>query len=1005
MNSQVGPVVRDRVIDRMDDAFLPTDLVTPDFVTFLLTNQDATLDDHQRLMNDHCLVNDEELVRTLGLLPAPEQVQAGMAMYVGMVTGPNTPLNRVDEDAQNRGGLMGHFLNVIANLAPGDAQGVQFNVYVLPIAVQYTGANQHQIDAYEQATIAYFGLNKLLNRQPGGFMQYYAPSAEEVHAHRGLYPTQLHRYILSHSRGVPDGVISRLALWNQNLRNTMDDDAEIFHLMDGIQRQQGTNYLDMAFDQAVPSFTVVDRVLVCAIADAIPIEGVRTATPFFTHGSRAGHVATDSFNRAFNNFHDDDDPSPYLNEDNMESTYREPRSVVPFLDLHPWPSTQMRPDLALAQITTYLQAVQPLVTVTLSKHVASAAMANFLHTTGMPINDTMLDAAGLPFVSYYPGQAWVNNAALQDLPTDYVTIVVPHIHPGYTKYGVFTDAFYRILDLTWKITCLICEIAVTVCRQLEDSELIANVNNEAICKMIMLEVDPKSNLPMDPRLEAAYAALVEAKLEHKAHLHQRLMRQAPHPPMVDTRSHQMAAVSRVEHAPVAQGLPGSPVREAQINMLWKMNLAQLHIHLGRDQQQQWLNWARQLATNTNMYMSSMRLAGMANERFPAMHLLRQFRPDGYDEDDDSWMDIPEEVVAAWGRWSRAIASRLADDHYSHENQLARGVLSTQLAHPETFDQLAYQPMTVMENRVVHVRTSGRTRLYWLENDDTHRPLEVVFPKNAMPVAQYPTQTGFGRNFRLRFYENGIGVDNPVTGHPVLLNNDPVLLDLGRLGGGPDGHHVLRMWESEWRRIQQQQIQEQGHLESVAVAPQPPGAIEPAIVPVRPDVALPEPAVAAPDPMQVDYPPFEEIPPNQRRHIFRTRTSQATKDAFGTIHDTDAIGLLRLYLDTHHQHGGVVNTAGADLVDYLQQHGYQSVPLFHQFRAFCTASHQNHPCYRHWIDLLDRLPRTGNDIRVCIEYLREDIQIGQHRYTVGPGVQRGCLTISFGEPIAGRERLP
>ncbi|KAI8075299.1 hypothetical protein BC940DRAFT_314962 [Gongronella butleri] len=1041
MADQVYTMVHNKVVERMGDCSLPTGQVQ--HVVGALLTGNATVEEHETFMNDNYLVSDAIMVRILGLQPAPDVVPVGQVChyvrcwtipfdvvntittdlsaqvqieevedwidhlalrneddepleandalhfrYVGMVKGPRTPHDRVVEDANQAGGLYGHFLAAIGRLDPADQARIQFQVLVLPGTFEeHPAVPQPHVsldDVREQVMIAYFDLNKLLNQQPGGFYQHFEPSAEDVHAHNVLYPTGLH-WQLKFLGAVQNPVVTNnVQAWHNRLLHDMQQDQAVAAVIARVQDgHQGQEYMQTVREQATPKVSVFGRTLLCGLGSDCTEESAEAMAPFFTNFSRAGYVAVQSFGRAYNL---DQTSDPEDNDGLGDLMYRDPFQMVPFLDVFPWPKSTVGLELALNQVTDYLQTVQPVVTVAFSKQVTSMAKADFLHSHGLTTTDAILDSAGLPFICRYPGQAWVNNADNVEMPAEHATIVVPHVHPGYAKHGAYSRHMFRIYDLQWKITFLLAEIAAKLIRLHHHFE--RHISNFQLCQEILFEA------ANDRALSEAHEALRQAKDAHRAFMVQRLARQARRTPLTDTRSHQLAAIARVQGAPQAQGAPGSPDRIAQANALWRLNLPQLHIHIGRDFQQMWLQWALQLAEGTNMYMSSFRHAGMAHEQHPAMHLLLLFAPDDADEQ-NSWLDDPAQVLAARQRWSRHVLSFLPPDVFSFRNQLERGVRSMQQRYPHTADARVYEPLTVMENRLIRITERGWARLIWNDEEmETERTLGLHFPQQLFPLATFPNDTGDGRKFRLRIKENGFGVDM-LSGNPVHNENDnDVLLTLssaiGRTSNAAEGQHLRRMHQIEWERLHPQQ-QPLDAANAILLAAGT-GAVQ-----YQPGLPL----AVFNAPHSVQFPPPEEIDPPSKAP-FRARTNLVTRNNFGTIRDVDGIGLLRLFLDTEFPDGGTLHTADNRLIGRLATTRPAAQPLFTLFRAFCVRF-PSHPWSEWWIDKLDRLPIQGGDFRANIVHLRIVAQDGIENYRDrGPG-QLKCIIITFGGPVPGRQR--
>ena len=108
-----------------------------------------------------------------------------------------------------------------------------------------------------------------------------------------------------------------------------------------------------------------------------------------------------------------------------------------------------------------------------------------------------MDLVGSPRLCYMLDQDWVFGTSNDGvLPDNQLTIVVPHVHPGFERYGAFSTALNQLLDLTWTITLIIGELAIKYARQTSQQ------NRGNLTNQIWEACDPESD-NLDGRLAQA----------------------------------------------------------------------------------------------------------------------------------------------------------------------------------------------------------------------------------------------------------------------------------------------------------------------------------------------------------------------------------------------------------------------------------------------------------------------------------------------------------------------
>ena len=162
-----------------------------------------------------------------------------------------------------------------------------------------------------------------------------------------------------------------------------------------------------------------------------------------------------------------------------------------------------------------------------------------------------MEFVGIPRLCYILEQNWgfhsTNNGVL---PDNQSKIVVPHVHPGFERYGAYSNALNQLLDLTWTITLIIGELAIKYAKQTSGQ------NRGRLIYKIWEACNPESD-SLDGRLAHAYSALSDIKDELDVFRENRRQR---NPPVIrlstDDTLHQ-ASILRMDRYSIAQDEPGT----------------------------------------------------------------------------------------------------------------------------------------------------------------------------------------------------------------------------------------------------------------------------------------------------------------------------------------------------------------------------------------------------------------------------------------------------------------
>ncbi|ORX59687.1 hypothetical protein DM01DRAFT_327191 [Hesseltinella vesiculosa] len=693
--------------------------------------------------------------------------------YVGMCTGPVRPIDRHLQDNRERPfGILGLFLQGLSTL--DEAVFDAATVWVVGRAAwhQHPG-DQRLVDVREQVLINFFGLDNLVNQQLGGLLPWYQPAAATLHAHAHDYPTSF-ATVFNNAGAPPNAVLAEnIGVWMGRVEQVARDNARNTRLD---EFPFTPAYRALVLRQATPLLTVNGYTLMATIGLDVTQDCLANATPFFSSGSYAGHVACTSISRM-------------LGQPVSDTTI-----FTTFVDLFPWAGVVGTLDAGIQQLRDYLHLVCPLVCVSLSRTTTSVAMANFFHHVGLSSTLSFLDHVGLPQHTHYPTNQWVHDINNDAMPPSHATILIPHVHPGNQKHMSHSEALSRVMDLSWKVTLLVGELVVqhlqTSAGQQQD--------NGAIIHAVWPSIQPPTaafyNDHLDPRLRLAYQALATAKADHQAFAQQRLTRVRNVTQVQQSFSETMRFAShrRIAQAGYATGAAFGAERHVQACMLWKTNHPDRHHHIAHHDRAAWMQWAMSLDEGASFYASSLRNTAFAmDSRHRNHNVLVRYAPAG--AMDNTWMEDDGEVFAAHGRWNADMLTRLSPTHFSPANQQRRVMGRWQQVRPETLELGIYQHHPVVHNRAVYVSPSNPLRIYWRDGE---RNVDIHSNVPFSALQHFDEQH---RTFTIQILSDGLGFTTP-NGQPVLHNGSATVVPLLNMQAGGYGLEMMRMWRSERRRL-------------------------------------------------------------------------------------------------------------------------------------------------------------------------------------------------------------
>ena len=331
------------------------------------------------------------------ILAANPNVQNFYIRYVGMCRSPTRPIDRMMRDATLRNtGLLGEFLNYCDENIPLFQQ--RAHVFTFNDAPQ-RAFDEMYTSRVEQALIAFFGINNLLNTAPGGFNFEYIPVFNEYRSYRELNQTFFADVEVAENRQIDIRITERLReAWIPSIREIMANNTEIT-----LQERYpfSEEYLNMTMNQATPTYSYNGHVLVTMIGRDVTRSAYLNAIPFLNLDSQAGFVTCNylSVLRAWQNEQHQD----------IEINALGYNEIFPFVDLYPWLGKTSTFSFAIEQLNLYLDIVRPLVAITFSRPVTSCAFTSFVHEHGLQHDRaSYINCIGLPTVRNFDTLGWIN---------------------------------------------------------------------------------------------------------------------------------------------------------------------------------------------------------------------------------------------------------------------------------------------------------------------------------------------------------------------------------------------------------------------------------------------------------------------------------------------------------------------------------------------------------------------------------------------------------------------
>ncbi|KAI9004584.1 hypothetical protein BC832DRAFT_614985 [Gaertneriomyces semiglobifer] len=831
--------------------------------------------------------------------------------YVGKCMAPTTPHQRFIEDSISRNsGMLPEFLTALEQHAPDSyAAG---RTYEIQAARLPSFASPEVRDDRERAIIAYFDKRTLLNQQSGGFYASYVPSIADHVLFTNL-GTSFFTSFAQTLEVAPDEMVRSIDGWITELELYAENHpAETGTALHPIP----VGYMEMLKQQAMP-YLCHGHVIGTILGKDITREDYFGCSSFFGGRSRAGHLVKDFLSRL---------EAYEKNQMRWDGTFE--TRTLSFIDVYPW-LVHRNIAAILELVTMYLRITRPLVVLSMGQLPSSCAKANFIHTSGLP-SQNYISQVGIPSIQTYADQDWLFDSAQTTPPAGFSFIMIPHLHPGYDKYGQQPVQLRRVYDLTWQLSIYILNQALILAGQAASSGTPGD--HDTLVNALYHHCRYDDNMGNVP-LKNLYKHLEGAKQDLQTY-QQDLRAVRGHASIPEFTPQVRALMSerskeRMLRGQQAVGAGRSNERRQQVDGLWKMQLPDVMLHVPpntTNRERVWKRWAMSLDEGMFYYASSLNrtqylrpIAGLSQS---VINAIRMFRPQGVAVDDDEWMNDRNLVDEALRAKSRHMASFLPDDFFTPERQRQRRVNA--LRGP------LYEFHENLEGTQVVIQAKGTMVLRW-RDVSTVPATDIVFliqlPKAMVPLTKDDVRI-------VRFLANGIGLTdgtgNVIT-RPGYGSNQGVFSRNDFLFHAQSAA-LDRCWRANAPALQRRRSSVLSRILGTSNN---------------------NTTTAAPVPMAMP----------KGRGMIKQQHGPSHANRQLPINPNDAAALLRDFLNEEYAAGGTFN-----LADPSRAPGLASASLVSKFNQYLEDRH-DHPYYLEWKVWFTPGPTYGRNVRHIVANLK------------------------------------
>ncbi|KAK8028878.1 hypothetical protein PG991_005934 [Apiospora marii] len=270
-------------------------------------------------------------------------------------------------------------------------------------------------------------------------------------------------------------------------------------------------------------------------------------------------------------------------------------NLFPFFDLWPW-LKHVRLDIAVDFLRQYLAIVRPLIVNAYSKPVSSITRANFLHEFGLP-RSSLVEHVGELTIQYYSSTSWVNERCDGPDP-DTAFINIPHLHPGFDKYGEQPVELRRVFDMTMQLTFLVASAAMDVNEELLNSG--EKLNRFDICEKVLEQVNATLHTTSEGQTFSDAFRDAKHDLQNYLTVRRAKLNRVSKRSLLGFEGEDLLA-----KIGLAQGQPNSLERSEDLHRLWNANIPEMHLAVPHDQvlKAEWMQHLKSLQQGQSYFLA------------------------------------------------------------------------------------------------------------------------------------------------------------------------------------------------------------------------------------------------------------------------------------------------------------------------------------------------------------------------------------------------------------------
>lgn len=384
--------------------------------------------------------------------------------------------------------MLHEFAQVLDRLLPAVEDAAQVHL-IKDASLDLSGElNKANADDVERLLIEYFDHATLLNRQRGGYFTSYVPLVEDNDAFRDMDLQFYCRFLAAANLPSP-GLSDQL---HDHYKRVQDFANEHSAETGTCRYRFGDDLRSSMLRQGTPHLYNKTAPLLVIVGKDITLHSYLRGKTFFEDNGQASSLTADYLRRLTRL-----DPSVTSGA----ATHALNTAAFPFVDLWQWLRHRQLPEAA-AFLRQYFAIVRSLIAVSFSRKVNELTKANFMHQFGAKFASFIATAGELSLQYYETDESG-------QLDPDSAFINIPHIHPGYDKYGPTNVVLRRVLDLTWHKTFLVASIAMDKIDQLITKGLPMPSRAE-FCQEV---IDSVEKLSKDKKYQPFFANLDQAKTQ------------------------------------------------------------------------------------------------------------------------------------------------------------------------------------------------------------------------------------------------------------------------------------------------------------------------------------------------------------------------------------------------------------------------------------------------------------------------------------------------------------